>query len=110
MANLFHWYSSVWFFDMIMHFLGGVWVGFGLLWLFVPKVFNFKVVFQILFGVILVGLAWEVFEFLVNENIAKNPFDLKDTTSDLFFDTLGGLVAVWYFFKKTIYSKFSQFS
>ena len=56
------------------------------------------------------GLAWEVFEFLVNENIAKNPFDLKDTTSDLFFDTLGGLVAVWYFFKKTIYSKFSQFS
>src|SRR3989344_6115892 len=31
-ANKFYWYSSIWYFDIIMHFLGGLWVGLFFIW------------------------------------------------------------------------------
>ena len=44
-----------------------------------------------------VGLGWEVFEMLVNDVIAQNPFDFKDTSSDIFADLLGGFCAMLIF-------------
>ena len=95
-ANKFYWYFSVWYLDMIMHFLGGFWVGLASIYLFPPQNLSFRSVLTILFLVLLVGVGWEVFEFLVNGVIAQNPFDILDTASDIFFDLLGGLCAILY--------------
>ena len=101
LANFFYWYSSVWYFDMIMHFLGGFWVALALVWLFFPENINYKLIFGFLFGTLIVGLGWEFFEFFINANVARLPFDLVDTTSDLLFDLLGGCFALAFFSQKT---------
>ena len=93
MANKLYLYSSLWYFDMIMHFLGGFWLGLFFLWLFYKDIFpDFKVSFivKLLLSVFLVGLVWELYEIVVNASFAKDVFDLSDTISDLVFDMLGG--------------------
>lgn len=99
-ANKFYWYYSIWYFDMIMHFLGGFWLGLVYLYFFSPRGSFSKSILQASLFVLLLGLGWEVFEFLVNNYIAQNPFDIIDTTSDIFFDLAGGVLAILYCFKK----------
>ncbi|MES2023802.1 MAG: hypothetical protein V4439_03905 [Patescibacteria group bacterium] len=99
-ANKFYWYSSIWYFDMPMHFLGGAWLSFALIWLFPPKEMSFKYIFKVLLGVLLVGLGWEIFEILVNHFTIQNLFNVLDTSSDICFDLGGGSLALLYFFKK----------
>ncbi|OGI58299.1 hypothetical protein A3C60_02200 [Candidatus Nomurabacteria bacterium RIFCSPHIGHO2_02_FULL_37_45] len=110
-ANKFYWYSSIWYFDIIMHFLGGLWVGLFFIWFSSESLrlsLAFKaltlVIFKILLFVFVVGFGWEVFEFLFNNYIAQNPFDFLDSTSDIFFDLVGGIVAILFFLKKTMLS------
>lgn len=97
LANKFYWYSSVWYFDMIMHFLGGFWIGLAFFYLFSPKNNSVSSVFKILFLVLFVGIGWEVFEIFVNNTIVQNPFNALDTISDVFFDLAGGAFAMFYF-------------
>ncbi len=85
---------------MIMHFLGGFWVGLLYIYLFLPVDFSKNTVFKLLLFTLIVGILWELFEMLVNEVISSNPFDFLDTTSDIFFDLAGGGTAVSYFFKR----------
>lgn len=99
-ANKFYWYFSIWYFDMIMHTLGGFWVGLAFFYFFPPKEQSFNSVFKILSFVFLVGIGWEAYEILVDKVITQNPFNLPDTSSDIFFDLSGGLLAVFYFFKR----------
>ncbi|KKT01171.1 MAG: hypothetical protein UW07_C0023G0004 [Candidatus Nomurabacteria bacterium GW2011_GWF2_43_8] len=101
-AHKLHWYSSIWYFDMLMHFLGGFWAGLVLIWLLPARSRFF--VYKILFGILLVGILWEIFQILVNSAIAQNPFDALDSTSDIFFDLAGGALAVLYFSKKIMLS------
>ena len=95
-ANKFYWYYSIWYFDVIMHFLGGFWVGLAFLYLFPPKDSPLGAIFITLLLVLTVGVLWEVFEILINEIIAQNPFNVLDTASDIFFDLSGGLCAILY--------------
>ncbi len=91
----FYWYTSLWWFDMPMHFLGGFFIGlFG--FYFLPDKF-----LKVFLFVFLVGIGWEVFEVLVDKNISHNPFNLLDTLSDVFFDLSGGLSAIMYLWRKT---------
>ena len=94
-----------------MHFLGGLWVGLFFIWFSSESLrlsLAFKaltlVIFKILLFVFVVGFGWEVFEFLFNNYIAQNPFDFLDSTSDIFFDLVGGIVAILFFLKKTMLS------
>jgi hypothetical protein len=101
LANTFHWYFSIWYFDMPMHFLGGLLVGFLVLYLFFPRIsLSPSAIVKILLLVLVVGIGWEVFEVLVDNFIAQNPFNALDTFSDLFFDLSGGAFALLYFSKK----------
>lgn len=100
LAMKFHWYNSIWFFDMFMHFFGGFWLGLVFLFLLKPKDFSLFLFFQISLGVLCVGLLWEVFEVVVNHTTTKNTFDFFDTISDLFFDLSGGFVSFIYFFSR----------
>lgn len=100
MAMKFYWYTSMWWFDMPMHFLGGLWVGLALIWFLKPKELNFPIVFRIILGVFLVGLAWEIFEIIVNQLAAQDPFNTLDTLSDLCFDLAGAFFSIIYFAKR----------
>ncbi|MEK9182686.1 MAG: hypothetical protein AAB809_01255 [Patescibacteria group bacterium] len=96
-ANKFYWYYSIWYFDIVMHFLGGVWVGLACIYFFALDTISFRLIFKILLFVLLIGVSWEIFEFFVNKINVQNPFNVLDTLSDIFLDLAGGLLGVFYF-------------
>lgn len=102
LATKFYWYSEIWYFDMPMHFLGGFWIGLLYFYLSPSENISFKVILKTLLFVILIGIGWEIFEVLVNDVIARNPFNSLDTFSDICFDLAGGGTAIFYFFKRII--------
>jgi len=111
-AILSGWYEFNKWFDIPMHFLGGVVIA--LLALAIWNLCVQKIVFQpgvkpvwqflvycvgILGFVALVGVAWEWYEFLFDRlvielsyNIRPTQMGLGDTMVDLLLDILGGLV------------------
>lgn len=104
-AMEFHWYSSIWYFDMIMHFLGGFWVSFAFIYFFPIKDNNkyIKYLLKTFFVVLFIGIGWEIFEILIDKNITGDSVNILDTLSDIFFDMSGGLFASFYFFRKVIF-------
>ena len=102
LAMKFYWYSSIWYFDMPMHFLGGLWLGLAIIWFFKVKEVSFKSIFYIILGVLLIGTLWEVFEIFIDKNITGLSFNTLDTFSDIFFDLAGGSFAILYFLKRVI--------
>ncbi|KKR78430.1 MAG: hypothetical protein UU24_C0037G0002 [Candidatus Nomurabacteria bacterium GW2011_GWA2_40_9] len=104
-ANKFYWYSSISYFDMIMHFLGGFWLALAFIWVYNKEKLNSINILKVMLSVLLVGVAWEVFEVLVNQSLAKNLFDALDTLSDLFFDLFGGVTALYYVSKRIMKKK-----
>ncbi len=111
-AGKFYWYSSIWWSDMPMHFLGGIWLGLVFLWFFSSKdnsspvswlngrKSQFEFIVPILFGVLMVGICWEVFELYFVNYVGQNSFNMTDTVSDIFFDLAGGMLAIVYYIKK----------
>jgi uncharacterized membrane protein YjdF len=110
-----YWDYTTWWFDMVMHFLGGVWVAFFFIWFFSIENLPFlsrplhitdpKLPYLAMFFVLLIGFLWEVFEFYANNYIGIYPFDIIDTSSDMFFDFFGGGTALCYFFYRIMPSK-----
>jgi hypothetical protein len=103
-ADKFYLYSSVWYFDMPMHFLGGFWLGLVMIWFLYSKIalsgFSLKLIIKIFLGIFLIGISWEVFELFFKNAIAQNPFNTLDTISDLFFDLSVGTLSVLYLLRK----------
>ncbi|MFA5791755.1 MAG: hypothetical protein WC884_01815 [Candidatus Paceibacterota bacterium] len=101
-AVKFYWYYFIWYFDMSMHFFGGFCAGLVSIWLLSFLYSSFKLTFnliiKIVLGVLVFGILWEVFEILVNNITVQNSFNTLDTISDIFFDLVGGLFAILYFF------------
>ena len=102
LAMKFYWYSSIWWFDMPMHFLGGLWLGLVFIWLFWGQEFDARLILKILAGVLVIGVLWEIFEVIVNNLTIKDTFNTLDTLSDIFFDLAGGTFAVLYFLKRIL--------
>ncbi len=97
LAGKFYWYSGVWWFDMPMHFLGGLFVG--LLVLFYTKRSINDAVFMqgrdialTLFLVLIVAFGWEVLEYILFR-LGGDNFSFLDATSDLAFGLAGGSLA-----------------
>lgn len=96
MANAYYLYWEWWWMDIVMHFLGGLFIASFVLWWIryeVPisiraKVPRFLVAFV---AIIIVGTAWEVFEFVVEAHGAINY--VLDTGLDLLMDIVGMLAA-----------------
>ncbi len=95
----FHWYYSIWWIDMVMHFFGGAWVGLFFFYVFYTRKWFSNKILIIILSVLLIGISYEVFEFFLG-TISREPFDILDTLSDLFFDLLGGGAAILYFAKR----------
>lgn len=101
LAEKFHWYFSIWYFDMIMHFLGGFWVGFFFLYTFLakdPVLPTAGLFLKIILSTLAIGILWEFYEYFLNV-VSFTSFDFKDTLSDIFFDLLGSFASIFYFFK-----------
>lgn len=104
-AVLFDWYFYFWWYDVLMHGLGGVAMGFlaCTLWSWlnvqgasVWKTNTAQLIFVLGF-VAMIGIGWEWAEGIVDAvalpNIGMTQLGLTDTMLDLFFDLVGGLIA-----------------
>lgn len=100
-ASRFYWYSSIFWFDMLMHFLGGLWLGLVFIWLYRTRAMETVSFLKIMASVFVIGFLWEIYEIIVNSSFAQNPFDIYDTVSDLFFDSAGGATAILYVFRRS---------
>jgi len=89
---------------MIMHFLGGFWVGLVSFYFFTFQGISSKLILRILSLVLIIGIGWELFEILVNDAFARNSFNSLDTLSDIFFDLAGGSLSILYFLKRIMFS------
>ena len=95
LANIFYWYYTLPWFDLSMHFLGGVFIA-GLALYLIKKPLNFFVTLLI---VIMVGLGWEIFEAGADKFLGTNMQNITDSLSDLLADIIGGAAGFFYFKK-----------
>ena len=97
-AHFFYWYVSIAQFDMWMHTLGGVFLALfaGALWS--RKVSRLSIGHTIAFVlgfVIVVGVGWEVFEYIVQYLIKGSVLaHFADSVSDLVCDIVGGVIGL----------------
>ncbi len=103
-AIVFSLYWTFWWYDMPLHLLGGIFIGLFVLWLRffsgyfgapgIPsgaRVFCFVVI-----ATLVIGIGWEVFEYLWGHTWSVEGYWL-DTSTDVAFDLVGGLIAFGYF-------------
>ncbi len=107
-AQYYYWYWTMRWFDMPMHFAGGMWLaGVAIWWRFFagrsnppedgPRGNEKNLWLLLSWGVgaaFIVGLAWEAYEAVVALATKGYINAMSDTISDLGFDILGGLVVV----------------
>lgn len=105
MANRLYFYWTIWWFDMMMHFLAGVCVAMiaVLLWnKFIKELYwkRNKIIFVGFIGVLFVGVLWEVYEVYFNLSIPEEGWVFwRDTMSDLVIDIFGGFLGSIYSYK-----------
>ena len=63
---------------------------------------DFKLIMKTILFVLSFGILWEFFEIFTHNYIAHDPFNILDTTSDIFFDLAGGVSAILYYLKNII--------
>lgn len=90
-------YWQIWWFDVPMHFLGGLIIGAIALWIVAyevpvgvrPRVNRLAVA---ILSTLIVGIMWEIFEYL--SGITKGDVGYwQDSVHDVFVDIAGGLAA-----------------
>lgn len=108
LAEQYYWYWTYRWLDILMHFLGGVWVGLGAIWLvhFAREHANIlqklrPFVLAVLAGVV-VGFVWEGYEYGVwvwTDTLPPN--HVPDSLLDLVMDVLGAIAGYglyrWWF-------------
>lgn len=104
LAINYYLYWMFWWYDIIVHFLGGVFVGLLALWLryfsgylgahAVPALS--QVLLFVGVSVLVIGVGWEVFEWVTGETFRAEGY-WQDTIVDVVLDLLGGFVATGFF-------------
>ena len=98
--NYFYW--KFWWYDIMMHFLGGAIVSAILLWVIMYefpeslRTIYFRFAPVVLF-VLVVGIVWEVYEYHIGiDREYSHTYWRLDTAKDLFDDMVGGVVAAFF--------------
>lgn len=101
LALTFYFYWQLWWFDTVVHFLGGMVVGFGTLWALTGVAHYREISFSrvralllVLCSVVVVAISWELFEFHFGLFDSANYG--SDTSADLLAGVLGATVAYAY--------------
>lgn len=89
-------YWTYWWYDIVMHFLGGVLIASGTAWLLTrfgrsQKLSRYSFLMWTIAAVLLVGAGWELFEY-TNGFFIGEANVVRDTIGDLVMDTTGGIV------------------
>lgn len=99
------WYWHFWWLDIVVHFLGGFFIGGFIIWLlfrglnwreYVTQ--KTKIFFTALFAALIVGGLWEVFEIFIGATSPSYSYFMSDTFSDFGADIAGALSAFIIFF------------
>ena len=97
------WYWHYFWLDILMHFLGGLWVGLASFWILEASGRGsdaFKSQMQaVLFGLacaFAIGVLWEIFENVTGIAFVAYEEYIPDTLMDLVMDSLGGILAGLY--------------
>lgn len=94
-AQTYYLYWVYWWYDIMMHFLGGVLIGAIGVWgafRIHPAMPQVHVLLVTLATIGVVGIGWEVFEYMNGFYIGEKAI-VFDTILDLIMDTLGALIA-----------------
>ncbi len=84
----------LWWFDILLHLLGGFWSVLALAWFF--SFFGIRLSFWQLFACgLAVGLAWEAFEYAFDIGGSNFMSYQADTAKDLIDDCLGGSLGAY---------------
>ena len=102
LALTFYFYWQLWWFDILMHFLGGVVVGLGALWAllglsvvrdFAPTPLQ-KMFLAVITAGLVVGISWELYELYFR--LFDAHYYAADTSLDVVMDLTGATVAYFY--------------
>ena len=110
LANTFYLYWTVWWFDMIMHFISGACVGMAavLIWQFYfENKFNIWAAIKIaIISAFVIGILWEFYELYFEiTSFSDGVLYWTDTSSDLLLDVSGGILGALYGHKVLLKSK-----
>lgn len=106
LATSFAWYALLWWFDMPMHFFGGVFLGYLTTLVFYKTFYmqehisSSRIIFLGTLIVGVVGGGWELFEYVVQHYTGALLANPIDSYSDLCFDMAGGLTALLFLYKR----------
>lgn len=97
-------YWTVWWYDMIMHFLAGLSVALAtvLLWgrIFNVRMHFWKTIAFAVFGSIIIGFLWEAYELYFGiTSFSEGMVYVADTASDVILDICGGFFGGLYAFE-----------
>lgn len=99
LGTIYFWYWKFLWLDTPVHFLGGLCVGLATLFIasfFIDRpetVKRFNIIFLAIGSAFVVGILWEIFEYVFGISLASHDVFIRDTVTDLVFDSVGGLVA-----------------
>ncbi len=104
-AYEYHFYWTLWWYDIMMHGLGGFAVGALIMWTtrHVYRLpFSVPEFIIVIVGVLVVGIAWELFEFVIGSQ-ANQSYEtyVLDTMIDIAMDVFGGAAAYLAFTRRT---------
>jgi len=91
---LYLYWTTGWY-DYMTHFLGGLTIGVLIIWALRLEARSLKSFLLVFLGVMIVGGAWEVFEYLIGAISPIQSYEV-DTVHDLIMDALGAFVAFWF--------------
>jgi hypothetical protein len=101
-----HLYWTFWWFDIVVHFLGGVWIAATGFWVYymslwrggTPPVRVIRFFAVTVFCSVIVGVLWELFEYGAGLTFVLPGVDYQtDTLADIGMDVVGGLCAYLYY-------------
>ncbi|MEK7480545.1 MAG: hypothetical protein AAB604_00385 [Patescibacteria group bacterium] len=101
---IYRWNFELWWFDVLLHFLGGMWVAIAANRFFVRPIGPIGLIGPILVVALVafVGVGWEVYEFTIDELFFEDRALWRaqdgntDTMTDLMMDVLGGIIVAGY--------------
>lgn len=101
---IFRWNYSLWWYDLFLHFLGGVWVATAAHKFIISRIKPSGLIGPVLLValVALIGVSWEIYEFTIDELFFEERALWRaqegntDTMTDLIMDLVGGAVVAFY--------------
>jgi uncharacterized membrane protein YjdF len=96
-------YSVIWWYDMPLHFFGGLFTGLLVIWFLMryskfTKASYLETVFWVLFISFIIGFVWEFYEIFFYKIGGQN-YVIMDAISDIFFDLAGAIQALFIYFR-----------